>query len=433
MNAAAARGFAKAERRIVPLLFFVYITSYLDRVNVAFAAPTMSEDLGFTPSVYGLAAGIFFLSYAALEIPSNLLSLRFGVRLWLTRIMITWGILAMLTGFVNNSSQFILVRFLLGVAEAGAFPMIMLYLTTWTPREHRGRIFGFFIASVAVSGVIGSPLSGFLLTLDGVFGIDGWRWLFFAEGLPALLLGIIVFRTLPNTAAEAKWFTKEERDAVEEQLQREKDDVANHSLSLTEVRHALKSLRVWAMGGLAFFELVGLYSISLWVPIFVHDAFPGLSQIQLGFVNAIPFIAGALGMIYLGISSDRFQERKWHLVIPMLVAVISLLIAAELGVKSGFWFIVLASAAIYGLSPVLWSMAPEFMVGPAAAGGYALLNSVGAIGGFIGPYSIGKLVQKHNGNPTTALQLVAGSLCIAVILAYFIARSIAAKSSQNTK
>jgi ACS family tartrate transporter-like MFS transporter len=433
MNAAAARGFAKAERRIVPLLFFVYITSYLDRVNVAFAAPTMSKDLGFTASIYGFAAGIFFLSYAALEIPSNLLSVRFGVRLWLTRIMITWGVLAMLTGFVNNASQFIVIRFLLGAAEAGAFPMIMLYLTSWTPRKKRGRIFGYFIASVAVAGVIGSPLSGVLLTLDGLLGIEGWRWLFFAEGVPALVLGLIVFRSLPNKASEARWLTSEEIKAVEAHLEKEYAEVSGHLISLTELRHSLKSLRVWALGGLALFELVGLYSISLWAPIFVYDAFPDLSQIQLGFVNSIPFIAGALGMIFLGRSSDHFQERKWHLVIPLLVAVTALLTAAHLGVNSGFWFLVIAAAAIYGISPVLWSMAPEFMVGRAAAGGFALVNSVGAIGGFIGPYSVGELVQKNDGNPTAALQLVACSLCIAAVLAFFIARSIAAQNSQSSR
>jgi ACS family tartrate transporter-like MFS transporter len=269
-----------------------------------------------------------------------------------------------------------------------------------------------------------------LLTLDGVFGIDGWRWLFFAEGLPALALGIIVFRSLPNKVSEARWLSQEERDAVEAYLHKESAEVEGLSHSLTELRHSLKSLRVWAMGALALFELVGLYSISLWAPIFVHDAFPDLGPITLGFVNAIPFIAGGLGMVFLGMSSDRFQERKWHLVIPLFIAIISLLTASELGVKSGFWFLVLAAVFIFGISPVVWSMAPEFMVGPAAAGGYALVNSVGAVGGFIGPYSVGKLVQKNNGDPTTALQLVAGSLCIAAVLAYFIARSISIQSSK---
>jgi ACS family tartrate transporter-like MFS transporter len=422
MNTAAARGFAKARRRLLPFVILVYITSYLDRVNVSFAAPALSEDLGFTPEFYGFAAGVFFLSYAALEVPSNIFGQRTGVRRWLARIMITWGVLAVLTGFVQNETQFVIARFLLGAAEAGAFPMLTLYLVGWTPREARGRTLGLFIASVAIAGAVGGPISGFLLGLDGMLGLQGWQWIFIVEGIPALILGLIVLAWLPNRPEEAGFLDAEEKSAMRSVLDEDAADAAQHRLSVSMLRDALHSRPLWGLSIANLFIILTTYAIVLWLPSFTAVSFPDLSELQRGFLNGLPFLCAALSMWLVGRSSDRTGDRLWHLVIPLFIASAAMLAAAVLGLMNGYLALVIATVALYGGGTLIWSVVSGFVVGSAAAGGFALVNSVAAVGGFIGPFVVGFLVGR--GGIPPALDFIAGVLLVAAVTCLLIVRPL---------
>lgn len=422
MNLAATSGFQRISRRIVPMAFGIYIISYLDRVNISFAAPTMSKDLGFTPETYGFVAGIFFVSYALLEVPSNIIGRRFGTRLWLARIMLSWGLLVMLTAFVKEEWQFATVRVLLGAAEAGAFPLMVLYVTSWVPRARRARALGLFIASIAVAGVIGGPLSGVILSMDGFLGLAGWQWLFIIEALPALFVGLAVWARWPEGPSDVAWLNAEEKQAVIDQLAAENDDVSQRPLSIGSIGKAMRSPLVWLLGITGMFTLIGLYSITLWLPTFVKSDFASLNEIQLGFVNGLPFAAAIVAMLIVGWSSDRFHERVWHLVIPLLVAGVAMYLTASFGIMSGYVCLIIATMGIFASDAVFWAMAPEFLVGSGAVAGFALINSIAALGGLFGPYTVGALVEHHGVAP--ALIFVSGAMFVSAVLAFFVARRI---------
>ena len=422
MNIAATSGFQRISRRIVPMAFGIYIISYLDRVNISFAAPTMSKDLGFTPEIYGFVAGIFFVSYALLEVPSNIIGRRFGTRLWLARIMLSWGVLVMLTAFVKEEWQFATVRVLLGAAEAGAFPLMVLYVTSWVPRARRARALGLFIASIAVAGVIGGPLSGVILSMDGFLGLAGWQWLFIIEALPALIVGLAVWARWPEGPSDVAWLNSEEKQAVIAQLAAENDDVSQRPLSIGSIGKAMKSPLVWLLGLTGMFTLIGTYSITLWLPTFVKSDFASLNEIQLGFVNGLPFAAAIIAMFIVGWSSDRFHERVWHLAIPLVVAGVALYLTASFGIMSGYVCLIIATMGIFASNAVFWAMAPEFLVGPGAVAGFALINSIAALGGLFGPYTVGALVERHGVAP--ALIFVSGAMFVSAVLAFFVARRI---------
>src|ERR1700754_4960618 len=303
--------YRKVTWRLAPLLMLFYVVAYLDRVNVGFAKLQMTSDLGLSDAVYGFGAGIFFLGYFIFEIPSNVILHKVGARVWIARIMVSWGVISMLTMFVTTPTMFYVMRFLLGLAEAGFFPGIILYLTYWYPAHRRGRMTTWFMTAIAISGVVGGPLSGYILkAFDGANGWHGWQWLFLLEGIPSVIVGIMVFVMLDDRISKAKWLTKEERKLLQRNI--EAEDAAKED---PPIRAVLSSPRVWLMSLIYFSFVIGLYGVSFWLPTLikatgVKDAF------SIGLLSAIPFAAAVVAMVLISRSADRLRERRWHLALP---------------------------------------------------------------------------------------------------------------------
>src|SRR5215510_1336763 len=293
---------SKVTRRLIPFMFLLYIVSYLDRINVGFAALQLNDALKFDPAVFGLGAGIFFIGYFVFEIPSNLIMERVGARIWMARILVTWGIISSAMMFLNGAVMVYILRFLLGVAEAGFFPGMILYLTYWFPAEVRGRAIARFMTATAIAGVVGGPVSGLLLQMNGLAGLAGWQWLFLIEGVPAIVLGFVTLAYLPDGPKHAAWLTAEENDWIISRLQREREQArhqAHHTLG-----EALGSGRVWTLAFIYLAVIMSFYGISLWLPQIVQ-AFSGLTDVLVGFVSAIPYVAASVGMVFIGKNSDR--------------------------------------------------------------------------------------------------------------------------------
>ncbi len=378
---------SKVTRRLIPYMFLLYIVSYLDRINVGFAALQLNAALKFDPAVFGLGAGIFFIGYFIFEVPSNLIMERVGARLWIARILVSWGIISSAMMFVNGRAAFYILRFLLGVAEAGFFPGMILYLTYWFPREARGRAIARFMTATAIAGVVGGPVSGFLLQMDGFAGLAGWQWLFLIEGLPAVVLGFVTLAYLPDGPKHARWLTPAEKAWLAERLERESEEIRRrgHHTVIT----ALKSARVWTLALIYFAIVIGFYGISLWLPQIVQ-AFSGLGNIAVGFITAVPWLAASIGMVLIGKSSDRRRERPWHVATSAFAGAMGLALAGYLRVPGAeLGALALAAVGIWGSLGPFWAMSSEFLIGTGAAAGIALINSVGNLGGFLGPYWIG--------------------------------------------
>jgi len=391
-----AAALAKARRRLLPFLFVLYVVSYLDRINVGFAALQMNAALHFSSVTYSLGAGVFFLSYTLLEIPSNVILARVGARVWIARIMITWGLVSAAMMFVRSAPAFYLLRFALGAAEAGFFPGIIYCLTRWFPRRERARAIAGFMTAVVVAGIIGGPLSGLLLSLDGRGGLAGWQWLFVVEGLPAVALGVLVLRFLPEQPSDASWLSHEEQQALTARLAEESAELSGPSAVHT-IRGAMTSGRVWLLAGVYFTIPVALYAMGFWMPQIVRNA-SGASDLTVGLLSAIPYAVAAVGMVIIGRNSDRTGERRWHIA---LTAVVGGAAFAATGLVHGIVpSIATLSLAMLGLASMLgpfWAFATSFLSGIGAAAGIALVNSVGNIGGFVGPNIIGYLQQTTRG------------------------------------
>jgi MFS transporter, ACS family, tartrate transporter len=401
----ARSALRRVTRRLMPFLFLLYLLNFLDRVNVGFAALQMNRDLGFGPRVYGLGAGIFFVAYAVFEVPSNLVLARTGARIWIARIMISWGVVASAMMFVRSAESFYALRLLLGVAEAGFFPGIIYYLTYWYPARERARAYSAFLAAIPLSGIVGSPISGALLELDGSAGLAGWQWLFLLEGIPSVLVGFWVLGYLTDRPSAAGWLPAEEAAWLERTLKAERSQMAEpHGAGL---KRALRNPDVWHLALIYFLVVVGLYGFALWLPQLVKTI-PGLTNFQIGLVTAIPYLVAAVGMVAVGTRSDRTGERYLHMAISTLVGAAGFVLAAYL---RGPVPLVLALAVIaFGvLAPigVFWSLPTAFLKDRAAAGGIAFINSVGALGGFVGPYAVG-LVRERTGSFEAALLTLAG-------------------------
>ena len=378
---------SKITRRLIPFMFLLYIVSYLDRINVGFAALQLNQALNFDPSVFGLGAGIFFIGYFVFEIPSNLIMQRVGARIWIARILVTWGILSSATMFVNSAFSFYLLRFLLGAAEAGFFPGMILYLTYWFPVEARGRAVARFMTATAIAGVIGGPVSGLLLKMNGVAGLAGWQWLFLMEGLPAVVLGFVVFMTLPDGPKEARWLSAQEKAWVISRVKEEGETkrLCGHAT----LGEALRSGRVWTLAFIYFAVVISFYGISLWLPQIIKSI-SGVSDLLVGFIAAIPFIAASIGMVLIGRSSDQSRERRWHVAASAFAGAAGLTFAAFLKAPAAeIAALSLAAVGIWGTLGPFWAMSSEFLTGTAAAAGIALINSIGNLGGFAGPYLVG--------------------------------------------
>jgi ACS family tartrate transporter-like MFS transporter len=392
-------------RRLIPFLFLLYVVSFLDRVNVGFAALEMNRDLGLSPAVYGFGAGIFFIGYSLFEVPSNLILARVGARRWIARIMITWGIIAAGMMFVRGPLSFYALRFLLGIAEAGFFPGIIFYLSEWFPADVRARAIARFMTAIPVSAVIGGPISGALLGLSGRLGLTGWQWLFLLEGLPAVVLGVAVLRYLPDGPEGAAWLAPEQRRWLVERLSTERDScVARHGFS---VIRALSSGVVWQMGLLVFLSVsFGQYALALWLPQIVRG-FSGLSNLQVGFVSAIPNLVAVIAMVIVAAHSDRTGERCLHIAAASAVAAVGFLGCAFVQSPAfAVMFLSLAAAGLLSAHGPFWPLPSKFLTGSAAAGGIALINSLSNLSGFAGPYAIG-LLNGASGNFRSGLLLLA--------------------------
>ncbi len=379
----------KVTRRLLPFLLLLYIISWLDRANVSFAALQMNRGLGFGPAVYGFGAGIFFIGYALFEIPSNLVMVRVGPRLWIARIMVTWGLLSAGMMFVKSEMAFYVMRCLLGVAEAGFLPGILYYLSQWFPAPERARAVSWFMMAIPLSIVIGGPLSGMLMEMNGLLGLKGWQWMFLLEGLPATVLGFVVLGYLTDTPAQARWLTQEERETLSRHMREEQAQaLARHGVQLGQVmRHPV----VWRLALIAFACQTGSYGLTLWVPQIVKE-WSGLGDVQVGLLSALPYFAAAVGMVVVGISSDHCQERFLHIAICSAVGALGFVASAYLGSPlAGLVALSVAAVGDYGSRGPFWALPGRFLSGKAAAAGIALINTLGALGGFVGPYAVGYL------------------------------------------
>ncbi|MGH7933201.1 MAG: MFS transporter, partial [Candidatus Binataceae bacterium] len=397
--------------------------AYLDRINVGFAALQMNRQLHLSDAAYGFGAGLFFVGYFIFEIPSNLILQRVGARRWIARIMISWGAIAMSTVLVRGERGFYLLRFLLGVAEAGFFPGIILYLTYWFPAREQARAVAAFMTATALAGVIAGPLSGGLLTMHGVMGLAGWQWLFLLEGVPAVILGVAVALHLPDGPMQARWLSHAERLALTNRIAA--NDAPQARARMHNLAPALTDGRVWLLAALYFSIVIGLYGVSLWLPQIIKS-FGSLSDLEVGFIAAVPFVVAAVAMVQVGKASDRAGERRWHLALSALVGAIGLAVSA-LAANPVLEMIAICVGAggIWGTFGPFWSMPSAFLGGSAAAGGIALINSVGNLGGLAGPYAVGLIHQSGHGFGG-GLMVMASALLVAAILALCVPRAAVA-------
>ena len=409
------RTIAKVSARLVPFLIVCYFVAYLDRVNVSFAALTMNKDLGLSASAFGFGAGIFFLAYFLFEVPSNLFLERVGARKWIARIMFTWGVLSGGMAFIVGEKSFYIVRVLLGIAEAGFFPGIIFYLTLWFPAVYRARIVGYFMAAIPLSTVIGAPVSGLLLALDGFLGLKGWQWLFVLEAAPALILSVIVFFYLTDRPADATWLEPDERAWLVTRLEeerRQRETVRRYS-----VREALLNPKVLALSVVYFGAVATNYGLSFFLPQIVK-AF-GISDVQAGVVAALPYVVGLVSIVFWGRRSDRKLERRFHLAFPLFVASAGIAISTALDDPTmKMVALSVAGFGIFGCLPVFWTFPTAFLSGAAAAGGIALINSIGNLAGFAGPYAMGSIKDMTGSYTGGLLSLSAvGLIAMAIVLA----------------
>ena len=415
MADAAARTRTKIAWRILPLIMFIAILNYLDRANIAFAALQMNKDLGFTASVYGFGAGIFFIGYCLFEIPSNLIMSRVGARIWLSRIMVTWGIIATATAWITGETSFYVMRFLLGVAEAGFLPAIMYYCRAWFPAQSRGKILGIFMSHTAIANIIGGPLAAALMgTFDGAFGLRGWQMLFILEGLPSVLVGIGLLWWLTEKPADATWLSDTEKSDLTRLLEAE---ISNQgSRAATTLKQGFLDRRVILITALCFFLVLSNFGVVFWLPQIVKGL-GTLTTMQVGLLTALPYILACIAMILWGIHSDRTADRRWHLFIGGAVGAVGLAGSSVAGTPElAFVGLCVGAMGIWSMFGVFWATPADFLSGMAAASGLALINSIGTVGGFVGPFVVG-IVRDQTGSFTASLLTLAGSALVAGCLA----------------
>jgi ACS family tartrate transporter-like MFS transporter len=415
-----SRVMRKVAFRIVPFVMLLYFVAFIDRVNVGFAALTMNKDIGLSPAAYGFGAGIFFWGYFLFEVPSNLVLEKVGARLWIARVMISWGLISGAMVFVWDSSSFYVLRFLLGAAEAGFFPGIILYLSYWFPAHRRAAITALFMAAVPISGVLGSPLSSALLGLHGIVGLKGWQWLFIIEAIPAVILGVVVLFYMTDRPEKAKWLAPDERSWLVEAMNAERANKA--AKSQHSIWRGLADIRVLTLALIYFGTSAGLYTLGIWAPQIIKSF--GLSNMQVGLLNAVPPAAAVIAMYLWSWHSDQKNERTWHVVIACLVAAAGLALAGVSStVVSVIAALTLVNVGVSSAKPPLWSMPTLFLSGPAAAAGIATINSIGNLGGFVGPAMIGWIKQR-TGSFEGGLYFVGGLLTLSAILTLVLARSV---------
>ena len=426
-----SRVVGKLRRRILPFVMLLYFVSFLDRVNVGFAAFGMNKAIGLTSAMFGLGGGIFFVSYFLFEVPSNLILYRVGARLWIARLMVSWGLVSAASAFVTGPHSFYALRFLLGAAEAGFFPGIILYLSLWFPARQRAMAAAAFMAAAPLSTAIGSPISGAIMELPPFAGLSNWQWLYILEALPAIILGFLVLKVLTDRPEKAHWLEPEEREWLVATLESER------ALSSPQAGHtrgawaALGDPRVLALALIYLGTSAGLYTLGLWSPLILKQY--GFTPFQTGLVNALPSFAAVAAMIAWARHSDRTLERTWHVVIPCVAACLGFVWAGNAHNAVGVILaLMIANIGISGAKAPLWAMPTMFLSGAGAAAGIALINSIGNLGGFIGPFLIGWLKDKR-GSYADGLYAVAAMLALSAVvmlaLSYQSARRCASGAS----
>jgi ACS family tartrate transporter-like MFS transporter len=414
------RTIQKLRIRLLPFLFLLYVIAYLDRINIGFAALTMNKDLAIASQQFGLLAGIFFFGYFIFEIPSNLMLHKIGARIWIARILIMWGVVAVLTGLVRTVHQLYVLRFLLGLAEAGYFPGIVLYLTYWFRQREQAQAIALLLTGMPFTSVVGAPLSGLILDHVHWLGISNWRWLLVLEGIPAIACGVLTYFLLPSRPAEAKFLTEDEKGWITKELEHEeRQKQAAHKIS---AMRALANGRVWHLACIGFTLNIGMYTLSFWLPQLVKSRSSGYSNVVVGLLVMIPNLVALLVMVLVSRSSDRTLERRYHAAIPAIIAGIALVSLSVAG--STFSSIALLSFAALGIYSVygpFYSLPSKFLSGFAAASGIALISSVANLGGFAGPYAIGWIGQR-TGNLYSGLAFAGISVLVSATLVLLLPR-----------
>ena len=413
------RTIAKVSWRLLPLVALAYCIAYIDRSNISFAALTMNKDLGFSAYIYGWGAGIFFFGYFLFEIPSNLVLEKIGARIWIARIMITWGIISALTAFVTGPWSFLTVRFLLGAAEAGFFPGMILYFTYWFPAQYRGRVISTLFVAQPVANALASIVSAAILEMDGILGIKGWQWIFIIEAIPAVILGLFIFRVMTDKPSRADWLAEDEKNWLQARIEGENREV--ESAGRLTLMRALGDPRVVALSMIYLMSVTANYGIVFFMPQIIKGI--GLSNMMTGLVSSVPYIIGTIGLIAWGWSSDRNKERRWHLIVASTLGAVGLAFAGWSG--ASYWALLGMSAAtvgIYGSRAAFWPMPSIFLTGTAAAGAIALINATGNLGGYFGPFIVG-WIKDSTKSFEAGLYFLAACSLMAAIITFFAARA----------
>lgn len=412
MSSLETRTMRKVTWRLVPFLMVCYFIAYLDRVNIAFAGPSMMQSLGMSAAVFGGVAGIFFIAYFFFEIPSNLALNKFGARIWISRIMLTWGVISGAQAFVNNEFGFFIVRFLLGVAEAGFFPGIIFYITLWFPATYRARVVGLFMFAVPVSTVIGLPVSGYLLNLHGALGLEGWQWIFLIEALPALVMAAAVFFYLTDKPSEAHWLTSEERSWLQDRLSAERENRETHFKK--DWFRSVFNMRVIVLGLVYMAINIPQYGLSFFLPQIIKQF--AISDVKAGFIAILPYFVGGFGMIVWSLHSDKTGERIWHCVAPFIAMIVGLSSATVAdGLELKMIALCIAAWGFFSILPIFWTLPTAFLSGAGAAAGIAAINSIGNLGGYFGPQIFGILKTTTQGD-AAGLLFLSGVAAVGAIL-----------------
>ncbi len=432
-----ARTIRKVQGRILPYIFLLYIIAVLDRVNIGFAALTMNRELAISAQQFGNLAGVFFIGYFFFEVPSNVLLHKFGARVWIARILVSWGIVAALTGFARDAIQVAFIRFLLGIAEAGFFPGMVLYMTYWFRKRERAQAVAWFMTALPISSIMGAPISGWILDHIHWMGMSSWRWLLILEAVPAIILGVVTYLILPSRPFDAAFLSQGEKDWLAAELRKEEQAAAS-ALGHVSAWKALRHGRVWHLASIYFTILIGLYSLTFWLPQVVKLLSRSYSNTTVGLLVVIPHLCGLVAMVILSRHSDRTQERRYHAAIPAIAGGVSLLLASYINITGSKTFnnaavaitlLSVMAVGVYSFFGPFWSLPSKFLTGFAAAAGIGLINSVGNLGGFVGPNVVG-WCGDHLGNVYYGLAFVGVSMTISAFLVVLVKDKSSAQSEE---